>query len=187
MVFVEGESDRIALETLAQGLGLDLGAAGVSIVSTGGATAIRRLVADAVMDVGTGTRLCGLLDEAEVSDVTKGLEWAGFGSNLSADDLDRLGFFVCRRDLEDELIRAAGTDLTLDVIASEGEYPSLLRLQRQPAWRSRPVHDQLRRFMSSQSGRKARYARALVEAVDTTRAPAPLTRLLRHAVGDEQA
>jgi hypothetical protein len=94
--------------------------------------------------------------------------------------MERLGFFVCAQDLEDELIRCLGAAATVRVIEREGELASFLRFQRQPAQREKPVEAQLRRFLGTHSGRKAQYARALVEALDGSAGPRPLERLLAH-------
>lgn len=182
LVLVEGESDRIAVTVLARRMGWDLSALDVSVVSTGGASAFPQYLSDlATADL--ATPVSGLCDVGEVDDLLKGLESARPGSELSPEDLPGLGFFVCDQDLEDELIRATGEEAVVAVIADAGDGPSLTRLQRQPAWRGRPLSDQLRRFMSSQSGRKARYARLLVEQMELARAPAPLADLVAHVAG----
>jgi hypothetical protein len=84
------------------------------------------------------------------------------------------------RDLEDELIRALATEAVERIIEAEGELRSLRTLQRQPARRGRPAHDQLRRFMSGRSGNKHRCARLLAGAVDMNRVPRPLDGVLAH-------
>ena len=57
---------------------------------------------------GHDLRLAGLCDAREEPDFRRGLERAGFGSNLTRAAMEQLGFFVCVADLEDELIRALG-------------------------------------------------------------------------------
>jgi hypothetical protein len=57
---------------------------------------------------------------------------------------------------------------------------SFRTFQKQPAQRERGVDRQLRRFMGTHSGRKAQYARSLVERLDLDRVPRPLDRLLAH-------
>jgi len=95
-------------------------------------------------------------------------------------DMESLGFFVCVRDLEDELIRALGVAAVEAVIDRAGDLPSLRRLQQTPFHRDRSLEQQLHRFMGARSGRKYLYARALVQslALDTT--PRPLGALLDH-------
>jgi hypothetical protein len=64
------------------------------------------------------------------------------------------------------------------VIEQQGELASLRILQRQPFQRTRTPQQQLRRFVSTRSGRKSLYAEALVAALDLDRAPRPLLDLL---------
>jgi OLD-like protein len=179
VVLVEGFSDRCALEALAARGGGDLNREGISIVPMGGATNIGRFL-DELGPRGLGVRLAGLCDAAEEPDFRRGLERAGLGARLARGGLERLGFFVCVADLEDELIRALGVASVEQVIEGQGELGSLRTLQKQPAHRGEPAAAQLRRFMGTRSGRKSRYARLLAEAVDPARVPRPLERLLAH-------
>jgi hypothetical protein len=89
-----------------------------------------------------------------------------------------VGWQVCDRDLEDELIRALGTAVVEEIIDSQGELRSLRRLARRPAQRDRPDRDVLRRFMGSRSHRKLRYAPLLVDALDLDRVPPALDAVL---------
>jgi hypothetical protein len=175
VVLVEGLSDRVALETLARRHGRDLGAEGVSVVPIGGAQAIGRFLRRF-----SGVRLAGLCDAAEEGEFRRGLERAGFGSNLGRVEMERLGFYVCDADLEDELIRALGVDSVEQVLDAQGDLRSFRTLQKQPAWQGRPTDQQLRRFMGSGARRKVRYARLLVEALDLSLVPRPLDLVLAH-------
>jgi hypothetical protein len=47
-------------------------------------------------------------------------------------------------------------------------------------WRGGATAEQLRRFKGSGSGRKIRYARLLVEALDLSQVPRPLDGALAH-------
>jgi hypothetical protein len=179
VVLVEGISDQVALETLARRHGRDLAAEGVSVVPIGGAQAIRRFV-DHYGPRGLDVRLAGLYDVGEERDVARGLERAGLGSGLARADLERIGFYVCDADLEDELIRALGTDAVEQIVDDHGDLRPFRTLQKQAAWHGRPTHQQLRRFMGSGGRRKIRYARFLVDALDLTRVPRPLDRVLAH-------
>jgi Overcoming lysogenization defect protein-like, TOPRIM domain len=179
VVLVEGISDRVALETLAKRHGRDLGAEGVAIVPIGGAQAIRRFVEE-YGPRGLDVRIAGLYDVGEERDVARGLERAGLGSNLARADLERIGFYVCDADLEDELIRALGADVVEQVVDEHGDLRPFRTLQKQPAWHGRPTHQQLRRFMGSGGRRKIRYARYLVEALDPAAIPRPLELVLAH-------
>ncbi|MBA2698916.1 MAG: ATP-dependent endonuclease [Nocardioidaceae bacterium] len=172
VVLVEGESDRVALATVAALLGRDL--VGVRIEVLGGATNAGRVLGT----LGEGTRVLGLYDEPEERWFCNGLQRAGFGKVHDRDDLETLGFFACIRDLEDELIRALGATRVRDVIEVQGELASLLTLQRQPAQRERTPEQQLHRFIGTRSGRKALYARLLAEALVPEQVPRPLASLL---------
>ena len=179
VVLVEGVSDQLALEALARRRGRDLGAEGVSIVPIGGSKNIGRFL-DLFGPRGADVVLAGLCDAAEVGDYRGALQRAGLGSNLGAADMERLGFFVCDADLEDELIRAAGPALVEEVIEAQGDLGSFRTFQRQPAWRGRPHAEQLRRFMGTHSGRKIQTGAMLVDTVDLARMPRPLDLVLTH-------
>lgn len=166
-VLVEGESDRVAVETLARRFGHDLAAERVAVVAMGGATSI-------IHFLDRPGRLLGLCDAHEARGVARALARAGIGPGSLAE----LGFQVCETDLEDELIRCLGTEAVLDVIAAEGQLASFRILQRQPAQRGRPLVAQLRRFLGARSGNKIRYARLLVDALPAEQAPPPLARLV---------
>jgi hypothetical protein len=179
VVLVEGISDRVALETLAERHGRDLDAEGVSVVPIGGAQAIGRFL-ELFGPRGLDVRLAGLCDAAEERDFQRGLERAGLGAPLTRAEMEPLGFYVCVADLEDELIRALGAAGVEQVVEAQGELGSFRTLQKQPAWQGRPTEEQLRRFMGSGGRRKIRYARLLVEALDLARMPRPLDRVLAH-------
>ncbi len=173
VVLVEGDSDRVAIETLAARRGLDLD--GVSIVAMGGATNIGHYV---TRYAGSGVRLAGLCDVGEERYFRRALERAGLGTDLTRAGLAALGFEVCVADLEDELIRALGAGRLEEIIAAAGELRSYRSLQRQPAQRGRPVEQQLHRFLGTRAGRKIRYAQLLVAALDPGRVPPALDRLV---------
>jgi hypothetical protein len=178
-VLVEGISDRRALEALAERRGRDLDAEGISVVPMGGAQAVGRFL-NLYGPQGLDFRLAGLCDAAEEGDFRRGLERAGLGSILTRADMERLGFYVCTADLEDELIRALGAAAVQQVVEAQGELGSFRTLQKQPAWQGRTTEEQLRRFMGSGGRRKIRYARLLVEALDLTQVPRPLDLVLAH-------
>ena len=180
VVLVEGVSDQIALEAIAARSGRDLDAEGISVVPMGGAQNIRTFL-DLFGPRGLHVTLAGLCDEGEVRDFKRGLELAGLGSNLSRADMESLGFYVCVADLEDELIRALGVATVERVLAEQGELGSFRTFQKQASQRGRTGEAQLRRFMGTRSGRKFRYARLLVEALDLASVPRPLERVLAYA------
>lgn len=177
VVLVEGVSDQRAVEALARRRGRNLVAERVSVVAMGGATNLghflRRLGAP-----GADVRLAGLCDAGEEGDFRRSLEQAGLGSTLTRADMERLGFYVCVADLEDELIRALGVPAVERVIDSAGELDLFRKFQKQPAWRGRDEREQLRRFLGTHSGRKIQTARLLVEALDLDQVPRPLDGVL---------
>jgi hypothetical protein len=160
VVLVEGVSDQIAVETLAARHGRDLAAEGVVVLPVGGAHGVRRHVQQ-LPDL----RLLALCDAGEAHVVQRALAEAGRGD-----------VFVCDKDLEDELIRAAGTDRVKEVFAAHGDLTAFHTIQRQPAWRGRDEAAQMRRFLAAGARRKLRYAHLLTVELD--RIPAPLTALL---------
>jgi hypothetical protein len=179
VVLVEGTSDQCAIEALAERRGRSLEAEGVSVVPIGGAQSIGRFLKQFGPE-GLDVKLAGLCDAGEEGDFRRGLERAGLGSDLSRAEMERLGFYVCVADLEDELIRAHGADSVEKVVEAEGDLGSFRTLQKQPEWRGRTTEEQLRRFMGSGGRRKIRYARLLVEALDLSQVPRPLDLVLAH-------
>ena len=177
VVLVEGISDQIAVETLAARGGRDLRAERVVVLPIGGAHAFTRYLRQ-FGPAGADLRLRGLCDLGEEKIVRRGLASAGIGSPASRADMERLGFYVCVEDLEDELIRAIGAIRIEALIDSQGDLGSFRSLQRQPEWRRQPAAAQLRRFLGSGASRKIRYARLLAGAVDLDRLPHPLDAVL---------
>jgi hypothetical protein len=179
VVLVEGVSDQAAVEALAVRLGRDLAAEGVGVVPIGGAQAIGRFI-EHYGPHGLDLHLAGLCDAAEQRDFRRALERAGFGERLTREDMERLGFFVCDADLEEELIRALGAEAVEGVLEANGDLNPFRTFQKQPFWRGQATERQLRRFMGSADSRKIRYARLLVEALPLERVPRPLERMLAH-------
>lgn len=178
-MLVEGVSDQVALEALAERRGRDLGAEGVSILAIGGAKNIRRFLEE-LGPHGSGVRLAGLCDAGEEHDFARALERAGFGTALGRAGMEALGFHVCVDDLEDELIRSLGAAAVERVVDAQGELGSFRTLQKQAAQQGRSTERQLRRFLGTRGGRKIRYARLLVDALDLAVVPPPLDRVLAH-------
>jgi hypothetical protein len=180
-ILVEGESDREAVLALASTRGVDLAAQGVVIIAMGGITNIARYLTD-LGPRGRRLRLTGLYDAGEERFVRMGLERAGFTPQSGPEGLALLGFHRCDRDLEDELIRALGIDRAEAVLREQGDLVAFRTLQRQPAHRGHPPTDHLHRFLGAGSGRKIRYGRLLVEALEDHEMPAPLAAVLTDAV-----
>lgn len=161
-ILVEGESDRAAVEALAEKLAHDL--ASTPVIGMGGVTNARKFVR-VLGPEGLGLRLTGLCDLREER---------FFRRVFPAGDR----YLVCDADLEEELIRAHGVDGTERVVASLGDLPAFRTFQNQPAQRIRSVEAQLHRFMGTLGGRKIRYGRALVQQLAIERMPAPLLAVL---------
>jgi hypothetical protein len=159
VVLVEGITDRLALEAVAARLGLDLG--GVEIVPIGGAQAIRRAAAEY-----EGERVVGLCDHNEERYFRRVLGGATY---------------VCVKDIEDELIRAAGVERVEEVVAAQGELDTFRKFQDQLHWRGRPAEAQLRRWLQN-GGRYLRYPPLLIAALGPGEIPAPLTDVLAAAL-----
>jgi hypothetical protein len=155
VVLVEGITDRIALEAVAQRLGLDL--SGIEIIPIGGAQAIRRASSQY-----EGDCVAGLCDVGEERWFRRVLGDATY---------------VCDKDLEDELIRALGPQRVEDVITAQGELETFRNFQNQVFWRGRPVERQLRRWLQN-GGRQHRYPPPLVEAMEPDEIPRPLVGVL---------
>ena len=83
MVLVEGVSDKLAVETLAERRGRNLKAEGISVVPIGGAQAIGRFIAQ-FGPQGLDLELAGLCDAAEESNFQRGLERAASAPNSHA-------------------------------------------------------------------------------------------------------
>jgi hypothetical protein len=179
IVLVEGISDQIALETLATRRGRELEREGIAVVPIGGAQAIARFL-QRYGPLGSDVPVAGLCDAGEEEVFRRSLERTGFGAGLDRSRMERLGFYVCVDDLEDELIRTLGPARIEAVLDSQGDLSSFRTFQKQPAWRGRRTDAQLRRFMGSADRRKLRYARLLVEALDLADVPRPLDGVLAH-------
>ena len=181
VVVVEGTSDQRALETLAERRGVDLAGAGVAIVAIGGAQAIGNALAR-YGPTGLDARLAGLCDAGEERHFSRALERAGLGAALPRAGMEAVGFYVCDADLEDELIRALGSARVVEVLEAHGELEPFRTFQKQPAWRSRPPEEQLRRFLGTHSGRRIQAPRWLVGALELDRVPRPLDGVLSFAL-----
>jgi hypothetical protein len=174
VVLVEGITDRLALEAVADRIGLDL--ACVEIVPIGGAQAIRRAAAEY-----EGEHVVGLCDAGEER----------FFRRVLGD-----ATFVCRKDIEDELLRAVGVPRVEELLAAQsavgvprveellaaqGELTTFRHFQNQPAWRGRSAAEGLPRWLQSADRRRYRYLPLLVEALEPDEIPAPLVGVLAAA------
>jgi hypothetical protein len=177
VVLLEGRSDRLAVEALAQRRAADLAA--VDLVELDGITNLRaRLTALST----TGARVLVLFDGGEARYVSGVQRDLGLMSGTGERPPGAIGFFGCERDLEEEVIRAAGPELVLETLAVRGELGRFRMFQRQPAQRVRSIEEQLHRFAGTAAGRKSRFAADVIDVIPMERMPEPLTRLLDTAL-----
>lgn len=167
VVLVDGASDRLALN-------LDR----VQIQDVGGVPNFRCFLLR-YGPLGEGRRLAGLCDFPEWPRVLNALEASGVGSLLSFATLRDCAFFVCRADLEDELLAAVGVPAVLRIIERHGDLPRFRTMERQLAYRSAPLETQVRHLMTQ---KQIAYAPSLIAALSLSRIPAPLTDVLRYAM-----
>ncbi|MGI9598682.1 MAG: TOPRIM nucleotidyl transferase/hydrolase domain-containing protein [Acidimicrobiales bacterium] len=177
VVLVEGISDQIALETAARCAGRDLAAEGAVVVPIGGAQAIARYLVH-FGPAGADLVVTGMCDAGEEVFFRRGLAAGGIGSPRDRSEMERLGFFVCVDDLEQELIRASNPDALERLLDSQGDLGSFRTMQKQPAWRDRAFDAQVYRWLRAGAGRNLRYARLLVLSLDLERVPRPLVAVL---------
>lgn len=180
MILVEGLSDSLAVQAMAERAGRDLAAEGIAMLSMEGGGGFDAHV-KALGPEGLQRELLGLCDLDHEAHWARRLEAAGLGSRLDRAGMEALGFFVCDRDLEDEFIKTLGVSAVESVIAAQGESYALDVLARQPAHRNESRAAQLHRFFGTKSGRKARYAPLLVAATAPGAEPRPLRELLARA------
>jgi hypothetical protein len=176
VILVEGPSDVASLRALTTARGLDHGSHGFELVSMGGVTNARHHLTRLARET-PGTMVAGLYDAAEERFVVRALRDHGFAVE-SRDDVERHGFFVCDRDLEEEIIRALGPESVEGVLAELRLIDRFRTFQRQPEWRGRPVAEQLRRFAGVASGRKTLLAGELTGRLTPANTPRPLAALV---------
>ncbi|WP_265446868.1 hypothetical protein [Flexivirga meconopsidis] len=180
VVLLEGRSDVVALASFARRRGageLD----GAELVDLGGVTNVRSHL-DRLSIQPTPSRAAGLCDRGEVDVVVRALR--RFHPDVQVvGDLPGHGFFVCDRDLEDELIRALGIPGCMSLLDRLGLGARFATFCRQPAWQSQPITDQLHRFVGTTSGRKELFAGEAACAIPLDRVPAPIAGLLDYVRG----
>ncbi len=180
VILVEGTSDQVALETLADRRAYNLAARRIAIVSMRGAHAIGRHLGY-FAGQRSAIAIVGLCDEAEEELFRRAVANAGRGNPRTRDGLEQCGFFVCVKDLEEELIRAVDRSTIEEVLESRGDLGSFRTLQKQPEWRGRAFDLQFHRWLRASSRRSGRYAQLLVLAADADRIPHPLDGVLNAA------
>jgi hypothetical protein len=171
VVLVEGASDAAVVRVLCDSHGI--AESDVEIRDLGGVTN----VGHELRTLPPGTHILGLYDAPEERFVRRGLRSTG-REPAGGGDLSEAGFWVCDRDLEDELIRALGPPRVIEVLGELGELERFGAFQGQPQWRGRDVAEQLRRFAGTASGRKLVLARRLADELTPLTTPAPLADLV---------
>lgn len=183
VVLLEGQSDVAAVRALLLRRPVEVPEDRLTLVDMAGVTNIRRhlaeLTADHAPDGRHPGRVLGMCDAAEAAFFARALTSIGHPVR-STPDMAALGFHVCDRDLEEELIRALGPDRVVDVLEELGLLDRFATFCRQPTWSGRPVTDQLHRFAGTTSGRKVLVAQSLASAMDADQVPAPLAALVGH-------
>lgn len=179
LVLLEGPSDVAALEAVLAAREPELRGAAYRLVEMGGVTNTAAHLRRALRDRGgrEAPRVLGLCDAREAWVVVRALR----GTGVRVDDEAELaahGFFVCDRDLEDELVRALGVQRCLELLEAEGLAHRFRAFSAQRAWADRPVEERLRRFSGIASGRKIRLARAMAAALPPEEVPDPIARLV---------
>lgn len=175
VILVEGASDHQALSALARSQRRELDTEGITIIATAGATNFSRFV-ELLGPAGHDVPLAGLCDEGEAAEARAALMGAGLGASEPG-ELETLGFFVCMRDLEDELIRALGDQAMLDLMEEHGDMRRFRSFQNQPAQRHKTIEQQIWRWLGNH---KIRYAPLMVDALDSDAVPRPLQSVLDH-------
>jgi hypothetical protein len=185
VIFVEGPSDVASLRALAAARGLDEAQHEFQLVSMGGVTNIRHHLSRLATEH-PSARPAGLCDGPEERFFARALRDQGHQVE-SRQDMERLGFFVCERDLEEEVIRALGPETAEGILADLRLLGRFRTFQRQPEWRDRSLDEQLRRFTGVASGRKVLLAQRFAEVLTPATTPRPLASLLRLIESHEPA
>lgn len=178
VVLVEGLSDLYALVALAERLGRNLDAEGVTIVDMEGAGGVKTFLG-LLGPNGFQLKIAGMCDADKEADWASVLQDAGITSGTTRADLNAAGFQVCDRDLEYELISAYGVAAVEDLIEEEGESDKFTSFCAQAPHMSKSRGEQLHSFFG-RKGRKIRYAPLIVQRLDMADIPEPLQEVLNH-------
>jgi hypothetical protein len=177
VVLVEGASDAAVVRVLCAARGLVESARTYQVRAMGGVTNVGHHLRALQAEPSGRVRVLGLYDAPAERFVLRALRREGYDVTQGGDLAD-LGFVVCDRDLEDELIRALGPARVESVLTELGELARFRAFQRQPQWRGRAVTEQLRRFAGTASGRKFVLARRLAEELTPETTPDALGALV---------
>src|SRR5207245_9473576 len=105
------------------------------------------------------------------------LAQAGICTGTGRAVFEQAGFYVCNRDLEEELVRAFGMTEVIQLIESGGDKRAFELFCAQPNQKTKPREEQLHDFLATK-GRKVRYAPVMVEKMDMANLPPPLKGVL---------
>ncbi|KMO71867.1 hypothetical protein MCHLDSM_04239 [Mycolicibacterium chlorophenolicum] len=154
VLLVEGLADRILIEAAARALGIGLDRIGVSVLALDGADKFSHVLKILGRN-GFRLPVCGLCDEDREQ------SWAGT-LGLRPRALEQNGFFVARKDLEHEYVRAAGVKKVVDaLIAAKVARTEGITQSTGAADIDSVTPDQLGTFLSSVDSRKVPAARAV--------------------------
>lgn len=176
VIIVEGESDHAAVRTLADRLGRNLDAEGVSLISLEGAGSFGTFFA-LLGPAGLDIPVVGICDADHESTWRGSLAAAGL-SVPDATAMGAAGFFVCRADLEDEFFSALGVAGVEAALRAAGDGAAYDTFAAQPT-QTGSTEETLRRYVDKH---KVRCAPILVDALDLgSNVPAPLRELFAYA------
>jgi predicted ATP-dependent endonuclease of OLD family len=177
-MFVEGPSDRLAILSLAKKNNLSLDSLGVSVIALNGAGILTWFL-KLFGPTGFQLPVCGICDLDHLSQWSKVLENLGLGKSLSRSEMEKIGFFVCDRDMEDELVKALGDAAVLQAIDENGDTQDWNVFCQQPNNKTLARAAQIRAFLAAK--RKVIYAPILVSKLSAT-VPRPLQQVLDFAI-----
>jgi hypothetical protein len=176
LVLLEGPSDVAALEAVLERHEPMVPRTAYRLVDMGGVTNTATHLR-AVALAQPPLPVLGLCDAGEAWVVVRALQQQG-RAVAGEGDLAAHGFFVCRRDLEEELIRALGVAECLRLLEGMGLGHRFRSFSSQRAWAERAVEERLHRFAGVASGRKIRLAREMAAALPPGRVPPPIAGLV---------
>lgn len=175
-MLLEGPSDVAALTVLLGEEDDRPGPSSYELVDLGGVTNVGAHL-ERAHRLDPVPRVAGLCDAGEAGFVVRALQRVGRDVGGPA-DLPGENFFVCQRDLEDELIRALGPQRSLGILEELGLAGRFAAFSQQPAWAGRPLTERLHRFSGIASGRKILLAGAMAAGLEAERVPPPLAGLV---------
>lgn len=173
VIFVEGFSDFLAVRTLAETLGVNLDAAGVSLLSLEGADLLGHYLV-LLGPKGLNVHIRGLCDVDKETAWIQLLSDAGL-SIADRADLNAAGFQVAEADLEAELVSALGEQRVEVTIAEAGAADKLEIFRQQPANTDLAGEELLLAFIRK---RKIKWAPLLAAAITPPEVPTPIANLL---------